>query len=275
MGTMYTALNTCKTVEMSSPGWTQAVTPYMTKCVVTDCCHNSVSFKLISVFFSHIIDQKRSYGYLLIRMLFYHTGSQKTHCHTCKNGRQSACCCCRPSASVSASPGWCSVMKMSKCTETNSPVYNILPESLLLPKGSLNCWSLNLSACQVDHINLWCTLLFLSSHSSHMAATLLSVFPFPDTYCSDVDVVAWLLLCPPGGRGSYKMSWELPSACTCSRQSDYLRLRWLNTVIMTFYSLESVSNVCWLNCFSVCRPVPYCCRSFSSTTFSSCLLLPS
>lgn len=31
MGTMYTALNACKTVEMSSLGWTQAVTPYMTK----------------------------------------------------------------------------------------------------------------------------------------------------------------------------------------------------------------------------------------------------
>lgn len=31
MGTMYIALNTCETVEMSSLGWTQAVTPYMTK----------------------------------------------------------------------------------------------------------------------------------------------------------------------------------------------------------------------------------------------------
>lgn len=48
---------------------------------------------------------------------FITTGSQRTTCHTCTNGHRSACCCCRPSALVLASPGWCFAMKTSKCKE--------------------------------------------------------------------------------------------------------------------------------------------------------------
>lgn len=45
------------------------------------------------------------------------TGSQRTTCRTCTNGRRSACCCCRLSALASASPGWCFAMKTSECRE--------------------------------------------------------------------------------------------------------------------------------------------------------------
>lgn len=41
-------------------------------------------------------------------------GSQRTICRTCRSGRTSPCCCSRPSAWASASPGWFSVTKTSE-----------------------------------------------------------------------------------------------------------------------------------------------------------------
>lgn len=35
-----------------------------------------------------------------------------------------------------------------------------------------------------------------------------------------------LVLSPPGGRGCYRTPWELPSASTCWKPSDYPRSRW-------------------------------------------------
>lgn len=57
---------------------------------------------------------------LLIRTPLSSAGSPRTTCRTCTNGRRCACCCCRPSAWPSASPGWCSATRISKC-DINSP----------------------------------------------------------------------------------------------------------------------------------------------------------
>lgn len=51
---------------------------------------------------------------LLIHTPLLSTGSPRTTCRTCTNGRRCACCCCRPSAWPSASPGWFSATRISK-----------------------------------------------------------------------------------------------------------------------------------------------------------------
>lgn len=67
---------------------------------------------------------------------FVCAGSRRTTCHICTNGHRSACCCCRPSASASASPGWCSEMKISKRGKSNPTNFYTRQLNKMLSK----CW---------------------------------------------------------------------------------------------------------------------------------------
>lgn len=115
------------------------------------------------------------------------TGSQRTTCRTYTNGRRSGCCCCRPSASVSASPGWCFAMKTSKCKEKNCHVYK-LTENWSFQKIfiiSFSCYRLNLTwvvQFKCHHTHLVCAYDTKKVHISHMGLWTLFILrqDFPD-----------------------------------------------------------------------------------------------
>lgn len=80
------------------------------------------------------------------------TGSQRTTCRTCTSGHRSACFCCQPSASESASPGWCFAMKTSKYKKKS---VKLAPSFLLFGHNSLCCHSQEKSS--IVYMLLWCS----------------------------------------------------------------------------------------------------------------------